>query len=58
MTKIIDVFMFYQEVDLLKIRLEYLDPYIDKFIILESCQLHSGQKKEYHFEKHKDGINK
>jgi len=51
MNKIIDCFMFFQELDLLKIRLEYLFPYVDKFIIVESSQTHAGNKKEFIFEK-------
>ena len=51
MTKIYDCFMFFQELDLLKIRLEYLFPYVDKFIIVESSQTHAGNKKKFIFEK-------
>ena len=51
MAKIIDVFMFYQEIELLKIRIKYLNPFVDKFIILESCQFHNGDDKEFLFEK-------
>ena len=46
-----DSFLFFQEIDLLTIRLEYLFPYIDKFIIVESCQTFNGNYKPYNFEK-------
>ena len=53
-TRIIDTFMYLQEVDLLKIRLKYLYEYVDFFVIVESIQLHSGKiKKEFSFEKNK-----
>lgn len=52
---LVDSFLFFQELDLLEIRLKYLYPYIDKFIIIESCQTFNGSKKDYIFEKN---INK
>jgi beta-1,4-mannosyl-glycoprotein beta-1,4-N-acetylglucosaminyltransferase len=53
MTKIIDAFLFFQELDLLDIRLEYLDPYVDIFVIVEACQTFSGKSKPFNFERHK-----
>lgn len=47
MTKIYDCFLFFQELDLLQIRLEYLHPYVDKFIILEAAQTFSGKAKKF-----------
>jgi len=44
-----DVFMFFNEEDLLKIRLEEHDSFIDKFIILELNQTHSGKPKPQNF---------
>jgi len=43
---IIDAFPFFQETDLLKVRLEYLGKYVDKFIISESDVDFSGRPKE------------
>lgn len=51
MSKVIDAFLFFQELDLLDIRLAYLDPYVDKFVIVEACQTFSGNPKELVFEK-------
>ena len=48
--KIIDSFLFFQELELLEIRLKYLYPLIDKFIIVESNQSFTGKTKNYNFE--------
>ncbi len=50
MTKIIDTFLFFQELDLLEIRLAYLDPFVDCFVIVEACQTFSGKPKKFVFE--------
>ena len=47
---IIDTFLFFQELDLLEIRLEYLYPFVDKFIIVEARQSFKGNIKDYIFE--------
>ena len=48
--KIFDCFMFYDEEMLLDIRLNTLDKFIDKFIIVESMFTHSGKKRELIFD--------
>lgn len=58
MTKIIDAFLFFQELDLLEIRLEYLDPYVDLFVISEAGQTFSGKPKQFNFEKSKERFAK
>jgi len=50
MAKIIDAFLFFQELDLLEIRLSYLSPYVDRFVIVEACQTFSGNPKPFVFE--------
>ena len=55
---IFDSFLFFQELDLLEIRLNYLYEYVDKFVIIESCQTFSGKKKQFNFEKHKGRFKK
>lgn len=50
MAKIIDSFLFFQELDLLEIRLEYLYEKVDKFIIVEACQTFTGKPKLFNFE--------
>ena len=47
---IIDSFLFFQELDLLEIRLSYLYPLVDKFIIIEAKQSFKGSSKEFIFE--------
>ncbi len=59
--KIFDCFMFYDEEMLLDIRLNTLDKFVDKFIIVESSYTHSGEKKDpifdiENFKKFKDKI--
>ena len=53
MSRIIDSFLFFQELDLLEVRLEYLYEKVDKFIILESCQTFTGGEKSFYFEDNK-----
>jgi beta-1,4-mannosyl-glycoprotein beta-1,4-N-acetylglucosaminyltransferase len=47
---IIDAFTFYNEIDMLKLRLEYLDPFVDYFVIVESTLTHRGDPKELYFQ--------
>lgn len=58
MAKIIDAFLFFQELDLLDVRLEYLDPYVDRFVIVEACQTFSGKPKGFVFEEHAQRFSK
>ena len=47
--KILDCFIFNDENEILKIRLNTLNPYIDKFIIIESLINHQGKVKKKNF---------
>jgi beta-1,4-mannosyl-glycoprotein beta-1,4-N-acetylglucosaminyltransferase len=58
MSRIIDSFLFFQELDLLEVRLEYLYEKVDKFIILESCQTFTGGEKSFYFEDNKKRFEK
>ncbi|WP_035764571.1 glycosyltransferase [Butyrivibrio sp. NC2002] len=49
-----DLIPFFNELDILKLRLHILDPYVDKFVIEEATTTFSGQEKELCFEKNKD----
>ena len=49
MSKIFDCFIFNDEIDLLKIRLAYLNEFVDYFVIVESCQTFQGQRKKLNF---------
>lgn len=46
---IIDSFMFFNELDILEGRLEYLYDHIDYFVIVEANITHSGRKKPLYF---------
>jgi beta-1,4-mannosyl-glycoprotein beta-1,4-N-acetylglucosaminyltransferase len=50
---IYDCFTFFNELELLKIRLNILNHYVDRFVIVESTWTHSGKPKELVFEKNK-----
>ena len=47
--KIYDCFMYFDEDMLLDIRLNILNKYVDKFVIIESKFLHSGREKKLNF---------
>ena len=50
MNKIFDCFMFNNEEKLLEIRLNVLNKFVDHFVIIESGETHSGNKKKITFE--------
>jgi beta-1,4-mannosyl-glycoprotein beta-1,4-N-acetylglucosaminyltransferase len=52
--KIIDAFIFFNEIDTLKIRLSLLYEKVHQFVICESNITHSGQSKKYNFLEHKN----
>lgn len=54
MTKIIDTFLFFQELDLAEIRMEYLNDLVDHFVIVEAAQTFSGKPKPFNFEANKN----
>ena len=47
--QVFDCFMYYNEDTILDLRLNYLNKYIDYFIIVESTFNHRGQKKDLNF---------
>lgn len=47
MKKVVDCFPFFNEKELLELRVNLLKDYVDKFIICESNQTHSGKPKEF-----------
>ena len=49
MNKIFDCFMFNNEEKLLEIRLNVLNKFVDYFVIIESEETHSGNKKKTTF---------
>jgi len=52
--KIIDTFLFFKEYDLLEIRLKYLDPLVDFFVIFEASQTFSDIEKRFNYEANQD----
>jgi len=46
---VLDAFTFFNELDLLELRFEILNPYVDKFIIVESYQTFSGSPKPLYY---------
>ena len=44
---IVDCFIFYNELDILKKRLRYLDSVVDKFVLVESTVRIEEKKKNY-----------
>jgi beta-1,4-mannosyl-glycoprotein beta-1,4-N-acetylglucosaminyltransferase len=53
-----DCFTFFNELDLLEIRLNILDPYVDYFVIGESKQTFSGKEKPLYFLESEDRFKK
>jgi beta-1,4-mannosyl-glycoprotein beta-1,4-N-acetylglucosaminyltransferase len=58
MAKIYDVFTFFNELDLLELRLEMMDSFVDKFVIIECIETFSGNKKPLYYEENKDRFKK
>ena len=52
--KVIDVFPFFNELDLLEIRLNSLDPYVDCFILSEATKTFSGLDKPLYYQENKE----
>ena len=48
--KLFDCFMYFNEDLILDIRLNELNHKVDKFVIIESCYTHSGERKNYNFD--------
>jgi beta-1,4-mannosyl-glycoprotein beta-1,4-N-acetylglucosaminyltransferase len=55
---IIDAFTFFNELDLLELRLEYLYDIVDYFVIVESNVTHSGKPKSLMFLENKERYKK
>jgi beta-1,4-mannosyl-glycoprotein beta-1,4-N-acetylglucosaminyltransferase len=53
-----DCFTFFNELDILELRLATLDNVVDKFIIVESIKTHSNQDKELYYENNKSRFKK
>lgn len=56
--KVVDSLYFYNELDLLEIRLNILDPYVDVFIISEARYTFSGLEKPLYFKENRERYSK
>lgn len=56
--KIVDSFIFYNELDLLEFRLELLNDIVDKFVLVESTKTFVGNNKQLFFQENKDRYKK
>lgn len=55
---LVDAFMFYNELDILELRLEVLDEYVDRFVLVEAEVNHVGGPKELFFQNNKERFAK
>lgn len=55
---IIDCFTFYNELDMLECRLNYLYDKVDKFVLVEASITHSGKAKSMYFAENKERYSK
>lgn len=51
---IYDCFPFFNELDMLKIRLNVMNPVVDKFLLFEATETFSGLKKPLYYEENKE----
>ncbi len=51
--KVVDAFIFYNEIEMLKYRLEYLNDTVDMFVLIEGTLTFAGKSKELYYEKNK-----
>ena len=56
--KVIDCFIFYNELDLLEFRLTELNDVVDYFVLVECIKTHSNKDKELYFENNKNRFSK
>jgi len=56
--KVIDAFVFYNELELLNYRFEVLNPHVDYFVLVESTYTHNGVPKTLYFDENKSRFSK
>lgn len=57
-TKIYDCFTYFNEAELLRVRLEELDEIVDHFVVVEASETFTGQPKPYYFDDLPDWISR
>jgi beta-1,4-mannosyl-glycoprotein beta-1,4-N-acetylglucosaminyltransferase len=58
MARIFDCFTFFNELEILDIRLNTLNDYVDYFVLVEATKTHSGKEKELYYLKNKEKFKK
>lgn len=53
-TRVVDCFIFYNELDMLEYRLNLLYPYVDAFVLVESTRTHKGSLKSLYYQENKE----
>ena len=48
---LIDSFLFFNETELVELRIKYLEKIVDCFVVVEANITHQGKKKEWNFSK-------
>ena len=56
--KVIDCFIFYNELDMLEFRLNELNDVVDYFVLVECIKTHTNNDKELYFENNKNRFSK
>jgi len=56
--KLVDCFTFYNELNMLELRLEELYDVVDTFVIVEAVTTYTGNKKELYFQNNRDRFKK
>lgn len=55
---IYDTFPFFNELELLEVRLQELDPVVDRFVLAEAPRTHSNQPKPLYFQENRERFKK
>lgn len=53
-----DCFTFFNELDLLEIRLNLLEDVVDRFVLVEMSKTHTGNQKPFYFDENKERFSK
>lgn len=56
--KVYDCFIFYNELDLLELRLNIMDPVVDHFVIVEASTTHKGEPKLWYYQENEQRFDK
>jgi beta-1,4-mannosyl-glycoprotein beta-1,4-N-acetylglucosaminyltransferase len=56
--KVYDCFLFFNEIELLKMRLEELDPVVDHFVLVECAETQRGTPKPFYFNENRQVFEK